>query len=187
MPLFAVTPQTHPVIVDLAYGTIDNFCGKKIYTHPLCFLHVAAKTPFEAAIALALEHNLRLKILDAFRPQSAQEMLWQINPDPMYVASPHVGSNHTRGIAIDLTLVNDQGQELDMGTPFDSFNDASHHGYQGLSAEASKNRYLLLGIMMSAGWDLYLNEWWHYQLFFPKDYPLITSDYQMMTALPEHY
>ena len=98
----------------------------------------------------------------------------------MYIADPAKGSNHTRGIAIDLTLINNQNEELDMGTPFDDFTAASHHGAVGLNAQIHANRYLLLGIMMSAGWDLYLNEWWHYQLFNPKNYPLIQETYGIM-------
>ncbi len=86
---------------------------------------------------------------------------------------PEKGSAHTRGVAIDLTLVDESGQELDMGTPFDDLTSQSHHGAANLSSKVAANRYLLLGIMMSAGWDFFRNEWWHYQVFKTHEYPLI--------------
>ena len=180
MSVFEITPQSYDVVVDLKYGTLDNFTKQKIYDQSLCFLHNDAKVCFEKAIDLAGQQGLRFKIFDAYRPQIAQEKLWEICPNPMYVAPPMSGSNHTRGVAIDLTLISADGAELDMGTPFDDFTEASHHGAT-LSKQANANRYLLLGIMMSAGWDFYQNEWWHYQLFNAKSYSLLTNSYGIMT------
>ena len=180
MPLVPITEKSHNVVIDLKYGSLDNFTHRQIYDTPLCFLHKEAIPFFEKAIHLADQQGLRLKIFDAFRTQAGQEKLWDICPDPMYVAPPSKGSPHTRGVAIDLTLITPEGDELDMGTPFDDFTNLSHHGAI-ISAAASKNRYLLLGIMMSAGWDLYQNEWWHYQLFDAKSYALLTDSYGMMT------
>jgi zinc D-Ala-D-Ala dipeptidase len=173
MPLVEITESSHNIVLDLRYATPNNFTGQTIYTITKCFLHADAVPHLEKAIQLADKLGYRIKIFDAFRPQAAQEKLWTVCPDPNYVAPPERGSAHTRGVAIDLTLINAQGEELDMGTPFDSFEVASHHGSLALSPHASRNRYVLLGIMMSAGWDLYLNEWWHYQLFNARNYPLI--------------
>lgn len=117
-------------------------------------------------------HGLRLRIFDAFRPTEAQWRLWEHTPDPEFLADPRRGSPHSRGVAVDLTLIDKEGRALDMGTPFDDFTSASHHGAPGLSPEVERNRYLLLGIMTTAGWDFYRNEWWHYQLFNPRSYPL---------------
>ncbi|MCK4939214.1 MAG: hypothetical protein KAR80_02900, partial [Rhodospirillaceae bacterium] len=64
------------------------------------------------------------------------------------------------------------GVALDMGTGFDAFTAKSHHGNAQISPAASKNRILLMGLMTTAGWDFYRNEWWHYQLFDSKSYPL---------------
>lgn len=178
--LFNITPTQYPVLLDMRYATTHNFTGRPIYQSPLCFLHEGCHGPFEKAITLAHKLGLKLKIFDAFRPQAAQEALWSICPDPMYVTPPERGSPHTRGVAIDLTLTDSAGQELDMGTPFDDFTTQSHHGALNLSAEQTQNRFLLLGIMMSAGWDFYQNEWWHYQLFKARDYPLITDNHGIM-------
>lgn len=162
-------------VIDLAYATINNFTGKKIYQTPICYLHPDAAACLERVVALLEPLGLRIKILDAFRPTEAQQMLWDCVPNEMYVANPAKGSPHSRGVAIDLTLVDESGCELDMGTPFDDFTEKSHHQNLDISIVAQKNRLLLLGVMTAAGWDFYQNEWWHYQLFQSKSYDLISD------------
>jgi zinc D-Ala-D-Ala dipeptidase len=127
------------------------------------------------AVDLARPLGLRLKIFDAFRPSEAQWLLWKACPDPAFLADPKRGSPHSRGVAIDLTLLDDAGQELDMGTPFDAFTPLSNHASTAVSPAAQKNRFLLLGLMSAAGWDFYGDEWWHYQLFDPRRYPLLSD------------
>ena len=106
-------------------------------------------------------------------PVEAQWALWNARPDPEFLADPRRGSPHSRGVAVDLTLLDGGGRELDMGTAFDAFTPLSHHGRTDVSAEAQRNRLLLMGLMTAAGWDFYRNEWWHYQLFDARRYPLI--------------
>ncbi len=135
------------------------------------------------AQVLAAELGLRLKIFDAFRPLEVQQALWDHTPDPDFLSQPGIGSTpHCRGVAVDLTLVDAKGNELDMGTEFDEFTPKSHHGNIAISKEAQRNRFTLLGIMTSAGWDFYRNEWWHYQLFNARQYPALT-DSQAGTGL----
>ena len=74
---------------------------------------------------------------------------------------------------VDLTLVDKKNNDLDMGTDFDEFSTLSFHGTKEISEKAFKNRSLLLGIMSSAGWDFFRNEWWHYQLFNSRKYPIL--------------
>ncbi len=184
MTLVKIT-ASDDLLIDLAYGTTNNFTGHVIYQNPQCYLHPDAAACFEKARGLAAALGLRFKILDAFRPEEAQRLLWSIVPDERYIANPDKGSPHTRGVAVDLTLVDSQGHELDMGTPFDDFTEKSHHRNLEISVDAQKNRLLLLGIMTAAGWDFYENEWWHYQLFNAKSYALLGDDVldeQMMIA-----
>ncbi len=178
--LVEITEKTYPVTIELLYGTDQNFTGKKIYQKSICLFHEKAIPLLERSIVRAEQLGFKLKIFDAFRPHQAQEILWNHTPNPNYIMPPTKGSVHTRGIAIDLTLLDKHGQELDMHTPFDDFTTDSHHSAI-ISKQAAENRYLLLGIMMSSGWDFFDNEWWHYQLFNPKDYPLITDDYGIMS------
>lgn len=184
MSLIKITASDE-LLIDLAYGTTQNFTGKVIYQHAQCFLHEEAFACLEKAMALLRPLGLRIKILDAYRPVEAQQKLWDIVPDEQYVANPLKGSPHSRGAAIDLTLVDSEGLELDMGTPFDDFTDQSHHGRTDISVEAQRNRFLLLGVMSAAGWDFYKCEWWHYQLFDAKRLPLLSDamlDISMMNA-----
>lgn len=178
MTLIEITEQTHPIRLDLRYGSLNNFTHTIIYQKPRLLLHPDAVIKLEKAIDLAKAQGLTFKIFDGFRPRSAQEILWTHCPDPIYIMPPEKGSVHSRGVAIDLTLQDEQ--ELDMGTPFDDFTDASHHG-NPIDAKAQHNRFILLGIMSTAGFDFYQKEWWHYQLFSPKDYPLIDNDYGIMS------
>ncbi len=170
------------VVVNLAYAGADNFTGQTIYRHDGCFLHAAAAAKLARAAALAGRLGYRLKIFDAFRPAEAQWRLWRHTPDADFLAPPWRGSPHSRGVAVDLTLIDGAGRELDMGTPFDALSPLAHHDAAGLTPPVQHNRHLLLGLMSAAGWDFYLKEWWHYQLFEPRHYPLL-SDRAAGTAL----
>lgn len=176
--LIPITEVTYNVEIDIVYATARNFTGKPVYKKPYCFLHKDAALCLEKAVKLAKNLGFRIKILDAFRPHEAQVALWAHTPDPEFLSHPETGSMpHCRGVAVDLTLLDAQGKELDMGTAFDAFSPLSHHGItEGIPVEAQRNRMLLLGLMTAAGWDFYRNEWWHYQLFKPRDYPLLTDN-----------
>ena len=172
-PLIHITPQTHDVVIDMMYASPRNFTGKVVYGFAECFLHPLAEVALRKAVAAAKGFGFTLKICDAYRPQQAQKALWAHTPDPHYVADPAVGSNHTRGVALDLTLLDGRGEELDMGTPVDTMTPASHHFYPALSAKVMLNRMHLLTIMLEAGFVHHPNEWWHYQLADALRFPLI--------------
>lgn len=172
MDLVEITFPEFDVEFFITYATAANFTGQPVYKNPYCYLHRNAALCLKKAITLAAAQGLRFKIFDAFRPQEAQEILWNHTPDPDFLADPRKGSAHSRGVAVDLTLINSKGEELDMGTAFDAFTTLSYHGEVTISKEAQHNRLLLLGLMSTAGWDFYQKEWWHYQLFHAKDYPL---------------
>jgi len=180
--LLHITEQSHDVLIDLIYAGKNNFTGQAIYAHPLCFLHPQAEAGLRKAIAAARGFGLRLKILDAFRPQEAQEALWAVAPNPDYIADPKKGSNHTRGVAVDLTLVGADDRALDMGTPVDTMSAASHHFHEAHPASIQVNRMRLLTIMLEAGFVHHPREWWHYQLPHAQDFALIDS-HDFMTCV----
>lgn len=173
MSMVEITVADFDVEIALAYATPDNITGKPIYSRAACYLHADAAEKLKAAVALAAPLGLRFKVFDAYRPSEAQWKLWEAFPSEEFVANPRKGSPHTRGVAIDLTLIDGAGQELDMGTGFDEMRSISHHARTDIPVEAQRNRFTLMGIMSAAGWDFYKNEWWHYQLFQSRDYPLI--------------
>ena len=127
------------------------------------------------AVEIAKKIGLKLKIFDAYRPVYVQKKLWEGLPDPNFISPPDRGSPHSRGVAVDITLVNSDNIELDMGTGFDEFSRLSYHGCLDISKEAYKNRLILLGIMTDAGWDFFRNEWWHYQLYNSKNFPIVND------------
>jgi len=173
--LVEISPPRFDVVVDLAYGHADNFMGAQIYHNPRCFLHPEAAQCLDRAIAYAAEQSLRLKVTDAFRPSEAQWALWNHTPDPAYVADPRRGSPHSRGVAVDVTLLDPEGVECDMGGPVDDLTANGHHDAPGSTPQQRANRFLLLAIMTAAGFDWYVNEWWHYQLFQPRRFPVLSD------------
>jgi len=175
MELVEITEREHGVIIELAYATPRNITGAPVYRHAICYLNDEAAGKLVRAVELARPLGLRLKVFDALRPSEAQWVLWNAKPDPEFLADPRRGSPHSRGAAVDLTLIDGTGVALDMGTAFDAFTPLSHHANLGVSETAQRNRLLLLGLMTAAGWDFYRNEWWHYQLFDAKRFPLIAD------------
>ena len=180
--LVRIQPPEFAVEIDLRYGTNNNFTGKPVYKSQDCYLHIAAARALKQSIKLAAGLGYRLKIFDAYRPTEAQFKLWEHTPDPNFLANPYSGSPHSRGVAIDLTLIDQNDNELDMGTEFDAFTPKSYHGNLDVSETAQTNRRILLGPMTASGWDWYENEWWHYQLPNPRGYKLC-SDAEAETKL----
>ncbi len=173
MQIVEITPPDFDLEQSLAYATADNFTGRPVYKQAICYLHEDAAAALRRAIAAARALGLKLRLYDALRPSEAQWVLWNHTPDPDFLADPRRGSPHSRGVAVDLTLLGPDGAPLEMGTGFDAFTPRSHHGDTGITPEAQRNRLVLLGLMTQAGWDYYRNEWWHYQLFDSRRYALI--------------
>ena len=173
MSLVEITEAQHDVVIALAYATAQNLTGAPIYRTPICYLNDEAAACLDRAVTLARALGLRLKLFDALRPTEAQWLLWNARPDPNFLADPRRGSPHSRGAAVDLTLIDERGAELEMGTGFDAFTPLSHHANTAIAPAAQRNRFLLLGLMSAAGWDFYKNEWWHYQLFDARRFPLL--------------
>ncbi|WP_198237121.1 MULTISPECIES: D-alanyl-D-alanine dipeptidase [Bartonella] len=162
--------------IDIVYATANNFIGEVAYVNATPMLHPDAADALYKAAELAKAIGLRLHIWDTYRPQAVQQRFWNFRPDERFVSNPLKGSDHTRGIAVDLTLETLNGEMLDMGTGFDASIVQSYHGATDISPEAQRNRYLLLGIMTTAGFSLLKTEWWHYALPNSINYPLI-EDY----------
>jgi zinc D-Ala-D-Ala dipeptidase len=185
MSLIEILPETHGVEISIEYATANNFTDKPVYGRAGCYLHPEAEELLRVAVDLAGNLSLKIKIFDAFRPSEAQWVLWSHTPDPDFLADPKRGSPHSRGAAVDLTLIDAGGRELEMGTPFDAFTPLSHHGNQGVSVEAQRNRALLMGLMTTAGWDFYRNEWWHYQLFDARRLPVFSDSVLDKPMMPQ--
>jgi D-alanyl-D-alanine dipeptidase len=165
------------ILLDLRYASVDNLLGRAIYSRAVALLLPVARDALLKARDHAGALGLKLKLFDAFRPLEAQWAFWHAATDKTFVADPRGGGTHPRGIAVDITLVEGaSGLELPMGTGFDDFSARSAHGcLADLSAEAIRNRALLLGVMTACGFEHYAPEWWHYHLPGRDAFPALSA------------
>ena len=159
--------------IDLRYATADNFTGQVVYTFHNCLLLEEAALKL-AEVQKELETmGLGLKVWDGYRPMAAQWKFWELVPDERYVSDPKKGGRHTRGTAIDLTLITKEGQELPMPTSFDDFTEKAWRNSMDASPEAIQNRELLQTIMEKHGFIGLATEWWHFDLVGWEKHPPI--------------
>ncbi|SDM62558.1 M15 family metallopeptidase [Kriegella aquimaris] len=149
---------------DLRYATENNFLKAKVYDCAECYTRVKTAKALIKANAEFKQHGVKIKFYDCYRPNSVQYKMWEIVPNPQYVANPKKGSIHNRGGAVDITLVTLNGEELDMGTDFDFFGKKAYHDNFDLPKEILDNRKLLKETMERHGFWSIRTEWWHYNL-----------------------
>lgn len=158
--------------LDLVYATKNNFTKEIQYPLAKCYLRrkVALKL---AKVQMELEKlSLGLKIFDGYRPYSVTKKFWEIVADPRYVADPKEGSKHNRGAAVDVTLIDFDGRELEMPTVIDDISKRAHRDYDKLPQQVIANRQLLEDIMMNGGFLPIDTEWWHFDDSEWKKYPV---------------
>jgi len=150
-------------VYELKYATPDNFLKQAVYDCGECYLRKSTAEALVKANEAFKQLGYRIKLFDCYRPLSVQKKMWKILPGTHYVANPAKGSKHNRGAAVDLTLVDAQGKELNMGTPFDFFGKEAHHTYTQHSKEVLENRKLLKEILDKYNFKSIYSEWWHYE------------------------
>jgi len=150
-------------MVDMRYATENNFTKRKLYpVADQCLLCEPAARRLARVQEKLEKQGLGLKVWDCYRPISVQQKLWDVVPDPRYVADPKVGSRHNRGASVDLTLVDKKGIELAMPTGFDDFSPKAHRTFMDLPVEALRNRERLQRAMEEEGFVGLPTEWWHF-------------------------
>lgn len=148
---------------ELRYATENNFTGQIIYTFDDAWLRYGTVQKLAKAQKLLEEQGYSLLIWDAFRPTAAQWRLWEMYPDPVYVANPEKGySSHSRGNTVDVTLVTSDGELVEMPTEFDDFSSLADRDYSDAPEEAAQNALLLESVMTDCGFKPYNGEWWHF-------------------------
>jgi D-alanyl-D-alanine dipeptidase len=163
------------IAVDLRYATPANFIGRDLYSPYDCaWLHRDAACALERVVAWLKDSRPGCTplVLDALRPQRVQQQLWDALAGTdlqMYLANPQRGSIHSFGMALDITILDEQGRELDMGTGFDDMTALSHPALEArflasgeLTAAQIANRQLLRDAMCQAGFVGINTEWWHF-------------------------
>ncbi len=178
--LHKIDTDSTQILVELKYATTDNFMGKNVYGNLRTgYLQPEALSKLLDAQNFLKEEapELRLLIYDVARPRRIQQVLWDSSDLPLdersqYIANPTSGSIHNYGCAVDLTISEEDGTPLDMGTGYDNFSTLAHTDKEDelvaqglLTSEQIKNRLLLRSVMTKAGFLTLDSEWWHFDAF----------------------
>lgn len=164
-------------VYDMKYASKDNFLKEKVYDCANCLLRYKTAQSLINANNSFKKLGFKIKLFDCYRPLTIQKKMWEIYPDARYVANPSKGSNHNRGSAVDMTLVNiNNNEDLDMGTTFDFFGNRAHHSYPYLPKNILENRKVLKSVMETNGFKSITSEWWHYNLV--NSYRFKISDFK---------
>jgi len=158
--------------LDIRYATDNNFTGQAVYTpeEARCLLRKPVAEALVAVHADLKEQGYRLKIFDCFRPIAVQQRLFEVVPDPDYVAQPEFdengvpvrGSKHNRGAAVDLTLLKLDGSAVEMPTDYDDFSERAHPADPEMSEHHRVNVNILADAMVKRGFTPIRTEWWHF-------------------------
>lgn len=170
------------IIVDIKYATPHNIFGEALYSSSKAILLEHVIIALNEVQKDLEKEGLGLKVWDAYRPLSIQWKLWNRIPDEKYVSNPLKQPRHTRGTAVDLTLVDlASGKELDMGTNFDDLTYKAHSDCSAISQEAKANRNKLKEAMEKHGFEQYKFEWWHFDYSGWENYPQLNMDFSAVS------
>lgn len=176
-PLVDIQKINANIKLDIRYATADNFVKEPLYPEARCLLRKEVAEKIDRIQKNLEKIGLGLKIYDGYRPLSVQKKLWAKFPVEGFVANPAKGSNHNRGAALDVTLVNQDGQELPMPSAYDEFTERAHRDYAGGTEEERKNRKILEMEMRKEGFVGLKTEWWHFDDKDAKAYPVLDYDF----------
>lgn len=168
--------------IDIKYATADNFMKEPMYPVARCLL-LRDTAERLSRVQDALEpRGLYLKVFDAYRPLSVQKKMWAKVPIEGYVANPAKGSNHNRGAAVDVTLVDASGRELEMPSAYDEFTERAHRDYAGGTGEQRANRATLERAMEAEGFVGLRTEWWHFDAPGARKHPVLDLPLEAVRA-----
>ena len=152
------------IYVELMYATDNNFTGVRIYGFTDAYLRYGTVKKLANVQKELKEQGYSLKIWDAYRPFEAQQKLWEVYPDPNYVANPADGmKKHNLGGTVDITMVAADGSIIPMPTEFDDFSLKADRNYSDIDNEEAVNNVMILqNAMENNGFTGYQGEWWDY-------------------------
>jgi D-alanyl-D-alanine dipeptidase len=163
-------------VLDNRYATTDNVTGIRLYPANTIYLERSAAERLARVQASLRGQGLGLKVFDGYRPLAVQAALWEVKPDPQYVADPAKGSRHNRGSAVDVTLVDAEGRELPMPSAFDEFSERSHLAFIDAPGDLLANRETLQKAMRSEGFIPLATEWWHFDAPGWRAFPVMDAN-----------
>ena len=164
--------------IEIRYATTNNFMKEILYPAPRALALPEVAQSLSRIQEKLEKEGLGLKIFDAYRPLSVQKKMWKKFPIEGYIANPLKGSNHNRGAAVDLTLVDKDGKELPMPSEYDEFSERAHQDYAVGPEELRNNRKILREAMEREGFKAITTEWWHYDYKDAKNYPVLDLPFE---------
>lgn len=165
------------IVVDMPYAGTNNFTGVQLYKCNKCFLRYEVAKALINVQDMLEEKQMGLKIFDGYRPFPVQAIMFKKFPVPGYVADSIGGSVHNRGAAVDLTIIDKNGKELDMGTGFDELSRKANRTYLMFPDTVLKNRVFLKELMQANNFTPIRSEWWHFNYIDGRKFPKISDDF----------
>jgi zinc D-Ala-D-Ala dipeptidase len=149
-------------IIDIRYASVNNFLGKAIYPVEKFVLRIETAYKLIRANEEFKSYGYSIKVYDGYRPLSVQKIMWDSIQDENFIAPLPRGSVHNRGAAVDVTIVDNKGIEVEMPSDFDDFSEKAWINYKNTTTIAIKNREFLAEIMERNGFKRIESEWWHF-------------------------
>lgn len=156
-------------IINLKYATEENFFETAVYPIALCAIRLETGEKLARAHEIVKEKDYKIKVWDAYRPLSVQNKLYEMFPGTPFVAKPPntpitsgFRPRHNNGMAVDITLVDRDGNKLEMPSEFDDFTEKASPTRQCMNEKAKENINYLMEVMLGLGFRIHESEWWHY-------------------------
>ena len=179
-----------PLLQEIRYATTYNFTGEMLYPFATAFVHRDVAAALQRVQEELREEGLGLKIFDGYRPISVQAKMWELVPDERYVSDPkNSRGKHTRGTAVDVTLVDRMGNEQPMPSTYDDFSDRAHRFSKKWKKPERENSLKLEAVMKKHGFVPFPFEWWHFDYTGWENYPPLEIGFEELgrgvkTAVP---
>ncbi len=173
------------VRLDIRYAGHDNFMGLPLYERPAAYLQRPAAQALARAAKVLEAQGYGLLIHDAYRPWFVTWMFWEATPpeDHMFVADPAKGSRHNRGCAVDLTLYDlKTGKPVDMPGRYDEMSGRSYADFIGGTTKQRTLRAVLRAAMVAEGFEVYPEEWWHFDYGDWRSYGIGTRTFSQLAG-----
>jgi D-alanyl-D-alanine dipeptidase len=170
---------------DIPYATRANFMGLKLYERPAAYLQRPAAQALGRAQKALEAKGYGLLVHDAYRPWFVTWMFWEATPPDshMFVADPAKGSRHNRGCAVDLTLYDlETGQPVEMPSRYDEMSGRSFADFVGGTSAQRAYRQILRDAMVAEGFEIYPEEWWHFDYKDWRGYGIGTETFTQLAA-----
>jgi zinc D-Ala-D-Ala dipeptidase len=191
-PVFSQTAVLAPLVelqkivpsieVELRFTTDQQFLKKAVYPFHKAWVQPALAQRLSKAQTYLLARGYRLKIWDAYRPMAFQELFWKKVKNENFISHPRKGGRHTRGTAVDVTLIDAQGREVAMPTPYTEFSSRAFRDYKKLPSKVKAHRQLLEKAMTQAGLEPLFTEWWHFDLPGWRKFPVLQLKAETVAA-----